>query len=150
MFLKSEMSQRCKPGPVTTPRPESPGRFTPVGTLAKALVLNHFAAVCGAFELGSPTKSGRPPAADGPSKPMPPGSLAERVTVKGKPVSATVMPDNSHPPSRCRAALIAKEGQFVNIIDRQDMPPIELRPPVFCADVVRVHRRGRAVGLAVG
>src|SRR4029077_3572852 len=101
MFLKRERSHLWSPGPITAPRGALPGRLDPVGTNAKAEVLNHWLTACGALALGSPTKLGRPPAKlFGSRRPSPAGSL-EAVTVRGRPEKAYTMPETSHPPRRC-------------------------------------------------
>src|SRR5439155_19600521 len=77
-FLKSEKSQRTMPGASRMPRPALPGRYTPTGTSANAAVLNHLLIVRRQDpELGSPTRSGRPPASEAAFFKLPssPGSV---------------------------------------------------------------------------
>src|ERR1019366_1391511 len=86
-------SRLLKPGPRTTPRPALPGRLAYCGTAAKQAVLKYRLAVegrsekaFGALALGSQIMSGRELATLEPSRPRPPGSRLEVVTVNGAPL----------------------------------------------------------------
>src|SRR5438876_4501383 len=47
------------------------------------------------------------------------------------------------------APLLFEEGQVVNIIESQNVPPVELSTPVFPANIGHILRRSRAVGLVI-
>src|SRR5215510_15844329 len=101
IFLNSDRSQRSKPGPRTTPRPDVPLANTPAGTGANAPGLNHCSSVRGA-SLGSPTRFGLTTQGLGPRQPWPVGSASKGdEIVNGNPLWKVVMPENSHPPARC-------------------------------------------------
>src|SRR3989454_5543261 len=86
VFLNSEPSHRCAPGPRPAPRREFPGGPAAFGTLTYADVLNHWSKVCGAPAFGLATWFGRRPAKLLRSNnPSPAGSLREPpVTVRDR------------------------------------------------------------------
>src|SRR6267143_5368925 len=75
VFLNSEMSQRCSPGPRTAPRRAFPGGPAAFGTFTNAAVLNHLSKVWGAPLLGLLISLGRRPAKLFPSRPQTEGFL---------------------------------------------------------------------------
>src|SRR5215472_6337845 len=94
------MSHFAYAGPRTTPRPALPGRTVPCATGWKQDVLIQnppTLALCGAFEFGSQTMSGRALAALEPNSPRPAGSTFDVVTVNGNPVPNDEIPESCHP-----------------------------------------------------
>ena len=86
VFWKREKSQHWKLGLVTTPRPAFPGRSASNGVARNAAVLKNDATECCAPSFGLLTRSGRALDALAPSKPKPPLSVFDVVTVSGVPV----------------------------------------------------------------
>ena len=83
-------------------------------------------------------------------------SAARRIEVRRdhRERQATVVSDNSRSlPTAEQLAhqiiLLPEERQFVNVVDAQNVTPIESRTRVFRLRVVRILRSGRAIVLAV-
>src|SRR6266705_1614973 len=109
MFLNNDRSVRQNPGPRMAPARSVVSVVCVAAGATSAAELNQLVMVCGALEFGSPTRFGRQPTGEAPSRqPEPVGSLQPtpvpkqvplpNTAVRGSPVWKVWTPDTSQPP----------------------------------------------------